>query len=378
MGWKFIPILALTTTLAHSTLGAFPEDCDLPLQAGRCRARKPGYFHFNSETRRCEHFFYTGCGGNANQFRSLKDCHETCAPRMTASRAVDAHIKSPHCTLDPLLPPEDGRPAMACAGFFPKYTFDRDSLSCEKYVYGGCMGSQNLYDNLFECLSACVHGDTQFLPGGRGRGAGGAGGKLRGRLTKPSDEMIFPDSDSDSEVDVCDLPPISPGLIACAAFAEKYTFDPKQNKCVKYIYGGCRGTENLFDTQDACEARCPGKKVPASASGWNRPDKCLLPPVTPSPMACAAYAPMFTYSSEEGKCVPYVYGGCFGTENLFATEEECVEECDAPSMVEPRTVDVCALPVAVGNCRAMKPRFAFNNAKKRCEMFLYSGKIQLD
>ena len=30
----------------------------------------------------------------------------------------------------------------------------------------------------------------------------------------------------------------------------------------------------------------------------------------------------------EGRCVPYVYGGCGGSENLFNTKSECSKTCD--------------------------------------------------
>ena len=39
----------------------------------------------------------------------------------------------------------------------------------------------------------------------------------------------------------------------------------------------------------------------------------------------------------------------------------------------PRTLDACALPIARGNCRAMKVRFGFNRDNSRCERFLYGG-----
>ena len=35
----------------------------------------------------------------------------------------------------------------------------------------------------------------------------------------------------------------------------------------------------------------------------------------------------WTYDSKVGTCVEYIYGGCFGTENLFNTKEECDTKC---------------------------------------------------
>ena len=78
--------------------------------------------------------------------------------------------------------------------------------------------------------------------------------------------------------------------------------------------------------------------------------------------------PKFTFDvASSESCVPFIYGGCGGTENLFDTEAECSAKCmqtedddDDDAVVfeaAPRTLDVCALPVAKGNCRAMKIRF---------------------
>ena len=51
--------------------------------------------------------------------------------------------------------------------------------------------------------------------------------------------------------------------------------------CVSYIYGGCRGTANLHESEAECKAACPKVKPPPSPrSSWTRPGSCLLPPVT--------------------------------------------------------------------------------------------------
>ena len=36
-------------------------------------------------------------------------------------------------------------------------------------------------------------------------------------------------------------------------------YSPSDGKCVQYIYGGCSGTKNLFDTESECRAACSGK-----------------------------------------------------------------------------------------------------------------------
>ena len=57
------------------------------------------------------------------------------------------------------------------------------------------------------------------------------------------------------EVDVCSLPPMEPGPV-CEAIVPKWTFDGVDGICKPYVYGGCRGTANLFDTEADCMRRC--------------------------------------------------------------------------------------------------------------------------
>ena len=53
------------------------DTCSLPVNTGPCFGEFPRWFH-NSTSGQCELFLYGGCGGNSNQFVSLKDCLEYC------------------------------------------------------------------------------------------------------------------------------------------------------------------------------------------------------------------------------------------------------------------------------------------------------------
>lgn len=51
--------------------------------------------------------------------------------------------------------------------------------------------------------------------------------------------------------------PLETGL--CDAIFYKFGFDPVQKKCVQFVYGGCGGNRNRFDTIEACQAYCRWK-----------------------------------------------------------------------------------------------------------------------
>ena len=63
-----------TTTEARATTKRI---CQLPVDIGRCRAAKPRYY-FNALKKRCDRFFWGGCGGNDNRFMSEDECSDAC------------------------------------------------------------------------------------------------------------------------------------------------------------------------------------------------------------------------------------------------------------------------------------------------------------
>jgi len=118
--------------------------------------------------------------------------------------------------------------------------------------------------------------------------------------------------------DVCKMQPVKPHETTCFAAIPKWFYDFRHGKCFDISYGGCHGTENLFDTRAQCEAKCPIVV---------EEDVCKMPPVTPNQKKCKAYIEKWTYVSRQGECVPFIYGGCHGTENLFDTQAQCEARC---------------------------------------------------
>ena len=143
--------------LLISTALASQDVCQLPKDVGPCRASKLR-FAFNADTGKCEAFLFGGCKGNLNNFRSIQDCHRTCKDLLIGNifcrkytiihhsfidedigkTAKEVHVKTPHC----LDAPVKGR--VSCRAFFPRFTFNSETLKRENFIYGGCGGSANL------------------------------------------------------------------------------------------------------------------------------------------------------------------------------------------------------------------------------------------
>lgn len=60
-----------------SSVTAVPVLCLDPLDKGKCSASIPRYY-YNTATKMCEEFVYSGCGGSSNNFVSRQSCTDVC------------------------------------------------------------------------------------------------------------------------------------------------------------------------------------------------------------------------------------------------------------------------------------------------------------
>ena len=86
--------------------------------------------------------------------------------------------------------------------FMPKFTYDANQGLCKPFVYGGCGGSENLFDNELECLKTC--------------------------------DMDYND-DTPSTVEACGL-----DILAgpCRMSKPMFAFNKETKRCEKFFYGG--------------------------------------------------------------------------------------------------------------------------------------------
>ena len=111
--------------------------------------------------------------------------------------------------------------------------------------------------------------------------------------------------------DICNQPESS-GF--CRAMMEKYYFDSSSGECKQFIYGGCGGNQNRFDTIDECLKKC-------SVGGNN---KCKQQAdVGP----CRAQIPRYFYNKETNNCELFIFGGCNPNQNNFESYEICMKTC---------------------------------------------------
>jgi hypothetical protein len=102
--------------------------------------------------------------------------------------------------------------AGTCEENLPRWYFDEQTLSCRRFTFTGCKGNANQFEDHHACEEACQP-------------------KLR----------------------VCAQPrETGPGK----AHFTRWAYEPEQNRCVEFVWGGVGGTENNFETHDECEEAC--------------------------------------------------------------------------------------------------------------------------
>lgn len=76
---------------------------------------------------------------------------------VSAEDAPEATTAAPATTADPV--PTECREAVVtgpCKAYFTRYAFNGSTLTCDKFVYGGCQGTGNNFLTVEECNTKCV------------------------------------------------------------------------------------------------------------------------------------------------------------------------------------------------------------------------------
>uniref|UniRef100_A0A5K3G6L6 Kunitz/Bovine pancreatic trypsin inhibitor domain protein n=1 Tax=Mesocestoides corti TaxID=53468 RepID=A0A5K3G6L6_MESCO len=200
-------------------------------------------------------------------------------------------------TLDPVckLPKEVG----PCRAAVRRWTYDLSKGQCVEFTYGGCLGNANNFKTKEACEAKC------------------------GGQSESKDDSI-PESGADVvDTTVCQLP-LEQGN--CRASIQRWGFDASRGRCVQFIYGGCGGNANNFESKEACEQRCIANiPMPIPVANDETLDPVCKLPKDVGP--CRAAVRRWTYDLSNGQCVEFTYGGCRGNANNFETKEACEAKC---------------------------------------------------
>ncbi|XP_042544303.1 tissue factor pathway inhibitor isoform X1 [Dipodomys spectabilis] len=188
----------------------------------------------------------------------------------------------------------------------------------------------------------------------------------------------------------------------CKALMRKFFFNIFTQQCEEFIYGGCEGNRNRFDSLEECKENCivdylkDTKKINLQGG---KPFFCFL---EEDPGICRGFINRYFYNNQSKLCERFKYGGCLGNRNNFESLEECKSTCeDEPNDVQVKVYKTeletvqnnssslkptkvpklweyhgpswCLTPADRGLCNASVNRFYFNSDTGKCHLFKYSG-----
>ncbi|CAL8397185.1 unnamed protein product [Gadus morhua 'NCC'] len=171
--------------------------CLLQVDEGPCRALIPRYY-YNTITQKCEEFHYGGCNGNANNFKSYKECLKTC-------------YRIPKVPQMCRFPQEIG----PCRAHHKLYSFNMTTMQCEAFGYGGCQGNENRFLDLKVCNEYCSPHKT---------------------------------------IPILCLDLLDRGK--CAASIPRFYYKASSGTCEEFSYSGCGGSSNNFVSRRSCTDLC--------------------------------------------------------------------------------------------------------------------------
>uniref|UniRef100_K1PKN2 Papilin n=1 Tax=Magallana gigas TaxID=29159 RepID=K1PKN2_MAGGI len=279
--------------------------CQKKEERGPCSDFEVKWF-YNTTSQRCDRFWYGGCEGNDNRFDDEEACSRRCK-----QTTPDTGSK-PVC--------EQPKVTGPCRAYFKKYYFN--GRECEEFIYGGCQGNENNFETIEQCEETC--------------------------------EI---DIDNTRGQETCQQP-MDTG--PCRGNIPRWYFDRQSNQCLEFLYGGCQGNTNNFETREECQKSC--------ASGTGQPDRqdqdvCKLNSDTGP---CRALVMRWYYDYNDGVCRNFSYGGCDGNQNNFETQQACESTCSRDHVCKPFITGQI-------QCLAYQRRYKYDATSGDCMQFIYGG-----
>jgi hypothetical protein len=195
------------------------------------------------------------------------------------------------------------------------------------------------------CGGAVRSGDTATVDAGSG-GTGGTGGSV-GAGGSSGTAGSAGTAGTGGLPALCQLPP-DPG--PCEAAIRAYWHNPGTGVCEAFVYGGCQGNANRFETLSACQAACHGGTPDYDAC--TRPTDCSLAsvaccggcePVTAEALVALNRNHLADYNTFKG-CDGLSCGACADVSPMDRTSQYFVATCASGqcTVVDIRETDLVA------------------------------------
>ena len=141
---------------------------------------------------------------------------------------------------------------------------------CRAFVYGGCGGNENNFHAIEECREVCSNVESM---------QNDAVDPIEEQEEEEAENSDFTQTSNQStnKNSYC-LEPLERG--PCRGYLKKYGYDPTTNKCRTFVFGGCSGNKNNFNSIQDCRHKCVlknGEKHERLIKTTTRPETTTTP-----------------------------------------------------------------------------------------------------
>uniref|UniRef100_A0A8C7YWL1 BPTI/Kunitz inhibitor domain-containing protein n=1 Tax=Oryzias sinensis TaxID=183150 RepID=A0A8C7YWL1_9TELE len=140
----------------HSLCGRHTA-CHLKtLCVGPCRAAFPRW-QYNATQGLCTEFHFGGCNANENNYLSENDCMSACegvkGKPLKISHKKTSVTNDKDCSI--YFQCTDAPRTGPCRASIPRWFYDPLKLKCYSFIFGGCNGNENNFEDETTCMETC-------------------------------------------------------------------------------------------------------------------------------------------------------------------------------------------------------------------------------
>ncbi|KRZ97395.1 Uncharacterized protein T08_11310 [Trichinella sp. T8] len=269
--------------------------CNQEQAVGAC-ANYAERWYFNSKSRSCERFFYSGCQGNFNNFNSYEQCLSYCGQSAIEPKCPQGFAfmessgayaecggssnsyscpadyfchydgrrfgccptRQKTCSIDPV------DAGTLCSGTpVSRWHYNSGSKKCETFRYNGCDGNSNNFATRIDCqdychVGGCPEGGEPFKEPGTGQFRVCDGYSFSCPVGYTCTRTSI---ESSSLPTICSLGR-DPGAHCGTNTLTRYYFNAMTKTCEAFTYLGCEGNRNNFPSMEKCLSYyCPAGQI---------------------------------------------------------------------------------------------------------------------